>query len=250
MITYTGNGTRITAIGEPDAAELIQSTTSLSQIEHLSLDSCKIADDDVIAMLSNLRQCSSLWIKFCPITDRLFDHRLVQQVAIVSLLDLDIGDTALVRISRFPNLLSLRVARCGISSESVTELSRSHKLRYLYLEHCNLADSMSSSLPFLPQLISLSLSGNPITDTACANIRRLSDLESLFMSDTMITDRGALAFINLKHLQDLRLANTSITGKAISAIIAALPKLRNLDLRNVSAHDIDTNFPGYLFVDM
>lgn len=117
-----------------------------------------------------------------------------------------------------PCLVSLDLARTGVTGAGLARLRDFRHLRRLRLDHTAVDDSGLDHLSGLESLEYLNLVGTPVTDAGLEHLSGLRSLRSLYLWQTGVTDEGAARLAQaLPELSIVRDTSTSLATDAAPA---------------------------------
>jgi serine/threonine protein kinase len=111
-------------------------------------------------------------------------------------------------------------------------------LTHLNLFGADIGDADLEHLVGLPKLRWLSVQRTQVTDAGLKTIGRMTELRGLHLSDLPVTGIGLRHLSGLKELEALSLMATAVRGPDL-VVLAAFPRLRQVNLKGVSALDDD-----------
>jgi hypothetical protein len=170
----------------------------------------------------------------------LADNNVVPNITSLDLADTDLTDVGMAQLPKFRKLRRLSLFYCNISNLGLRHLSTMMTLEVLNLDSREISDDGLANLKPLKNLKSLDIFSGRITDTGCVHISKITSLETLELCGGGIGDLGCTLLANLENLTSLNLSqNERITNRGAAAL-AALSKLRALNLSNtrVNAHSL------------
>lgn len=151
----------------------------------------------------------------------------------------DTSDKELRHLGELPNLESLDLGGCNVTTEGILRLRSSRKLKRLGL--ADLQQSINDTtikriVSAWPNLESISLNSGHITDVGLSHIGKLRRLRYLNISRTQITDKGLESLAGLSQLTTLHAGNTNILDQGM-VHLGVLTSLEKLDLNFTGISD-------------
>ena len=202
-----------------------------------SLDLCYSGvRDSMVGRLTDLEYLTELNLASCPIGDwalaHLADNDVVPNLISLDISDTDCSDLGMRHIAKFRKLKRLSLFYCNVSNASLRHLSQLSDLEALNLDSRDIGDSGVWHLRGLQKLKSLDLFSCRITDSGCESIAQMKSLESLELCGGGLSDQACAILATLDNLTSLNLSqNERITNRG-AASLAALSKLKALNLSN------------------
>ena len=146
-----------------------------------------------------------------------------------------VPDECLEQLAFFPELQSLNVGDCRISSDQLKYLAaaRLGKLASLVLSHTAIDDKGLKHLRPLRALESLTLRETAISDAGLDPVAALAELKVLDLSKTKVTDAGVKKLQQLDNLKWLLLAETALTDAGLDDL-APLTNLGRLTINKTN----------------
>lgn len=204
------------------------------------LDLCYAAVKDVhLSRFTNLPLLEELNFDSCAVGDwslaHLVDNNVVPNLTSLSLGDCDISDEGMAHLPKFTKLKSLSLFYCDISNAGLQHLSTMNSLENLNLDSRDISDDGLYYLRKL-NLKCLDIFSGRITDVGCVHIGKIKSLECLELCGGSIGDLGCSQLAeNLENLTSLNLAQNELITNNGAFALAALSKLKSLNLSYTSA---------------
>jgi len=128
-----------------------------------------------------------------------------------------IDDDALVTLTNFPNLKTIRLNQCPyVSDIGLEHLLKLEKLTDLDLsENSVITDAGMQHVGAMQQLTKLNLWRVPITDSGVEHLASLTNLTWLNLDNTQLTDAGLPHLAGMKNLEFLHLGSTLVTDAGL-----------------------------------
>ncbi|KAL7580137.1 hypothetical protein ACA910_012894 [Epithemia clementina (nom. ined.)] len=228
--------------------EAVINFSHLLCLQALSLHGCRCLTDRCLAALSNLYNLSVLDISQC---DLVTDEGIEMLESLEALEEIGLGwcrqltDRALETIAKQPqrssNVRILRLARCNLTDEGISELSRLQSIEELDLNGCARITSpaLGKAIERLERLTILNVS-------YCPGILRsswqgkINNLRSLELCYSAVRDTHILRLRHLPALEELYLDSCPISDSAIGHLADSnvVPNLSSLDLADTDLTDI------------
>jgi hypothetical protein len=117
-----------------------------------------------------------------------------------------------------------------VTDAALEPLSELTQLRFLDLGFSQVTDAGLKHLAACKNLQALGLASTNVTDAGLNQLASLPHLQRLVLMRTAVTDAGLMALRRMRNLQLLNLGATKTTASGRSALQAALPKLKIIDL--------------------
>ena len=151
----------------------------------------------------------------------------------------DVSDGELQHLDELPNLESIDLGGCNVTTEGILQLRSSRKLKRLGLDDIRppLNDNDIGRIASAwPNLESISLGSCQITDAGLSHVGNLRRLRYLNVSRTQITDKGLGSLAGLSQLTTLHANNTRILDQGM-VHLGAMESLEKLDLNYTGISD-------------
>jgi len=189
-----------------------------------------------LARLSDLPSLEEINMDSCPIGNwslaHFADNNVVPNLKSLDLADTDVTDRGLVHIAKLKHLEHLSLFYCDITNAGLRHISQMESLQVLNLDSRDIGDSGMFFLRNLKNLKCLDVFSGRITDNGCSHIGKIQSLESLELCGGGVGDFGCHHLSKLENLTSLNLSqNERITNIGASSL-AALTKLKALNLSN------------------
>lgn len=141
----------------------------------------------------------------------------------------EMGDAEIGFLENTPELISLALSSCGLSSKSIPAFGALRKVRSLDLGSNRIGTDGWRMLKMFTKLSRLDAGGNAITDEGIKYLCELPNLEELNVSSSGSVTDISIEYLNqLQSLDNLDLSNTNVSDLGIAHM--NLPTLRSLSL--------------------
>ncbi len=176
---------------------------SMPGLRRLTLARMPLIDDEVFALIGNLKQLEYLNLDQAGLDGSMLDQLVtLEKLTELNLIGTNVGDQAMQHIGKLKNLESLDLGSTQVSDAGMERLVE------------------------LPNLKGLHLSGLKLTDKAMLHVSALKQLDELFMVRVPVTDAGIEQLLQMGSLRMIGLEQTRVTQKGLARIKQMLPKCR------------------------
>lgn len=246
-VAYFGNVT-VVQLQSAHSDQELHMVKHFSQLESLILEGAKITDQGLTVLEG--KQCLvRLDLSDTRVGDQGLAHvRGLSRLEVVHLDGTDITDEGLARMKGMTGLKTLGLRGTKVTDGGLAHLKGLSNLTSLDLDGTKITDGGLARIAGLTKLKTLSLSATLISDEGLAYLEGLSDLTCLSLDGTQISDSGLAHLKLLTNLEELRLWSPKITPTGVSALQAALPKLKINPVywMTAQAHDaVVVELPGW-----
>lgn len=173
--------------------------------------------------LAKLKKLRTISLRGCPIDgDFSFLHDL-EDLYMVSLSELQLGEHEVVELNRLNHLKYLQLSLTEADDSDLELIAKLEPQIYLQLSRC--PDLTSAGYRSLAdaRLVSLYLFSTSIENDQLAHIGKITTLRSLGIYNASITDDALKHLRGLKALSSLNIRNTQVTEEAIAKLKESLP---------------------------
>eukprot|EP00934_Nitzschia_sp_Nitz4_P009044 Nitzschia sp. Nitz4//scaffold14_size191712//154002//156659//NITZ4_001750-RA/size191712-processed-gene-0.80-mRNA-1//-1//CDS//3329537008//9034//frame0 len=192
--------------------------------------------DSHLGQLTHLPALEVLSLDSSPVGDwaiaHLANNNVVPNLKSLDLADTELTDLGMVHLAKFQSLQRLSLFYCNISSRGLRHLAKLTSLEVLNLDSREIDDSGLVHLRHLTKLKSLDVFSGRITDAGCSHIARIKSLENLELCGGGVGDLGCAILATLHNLTALNLSQNDRISNRGAASLAALSKLKHLNLSN------------------
>lgn len=207
----------------------------IDKVVTLELCYAGVADAHLL-QLQHLPALRELNLDSCPVGDAALGH-LANQNVTPNLVSLDLADTDLTdmgmqHIAKFRKLQRLSIFYCDVSNRGLRHLAQLHDLETLNLDSRDISDEGLRYLRKLTKLKNLDIFSGRITDMGCGHLSKIKSLETLELCGGSIGDQGCSYLGSLENLTSLNLSQNERISNRGAATLAALTKLKALNLSN------------------
>jgi len=122
----------------------------------------------------------------------------------------------------------------GLTPAVMSELSGNSSVRMLSVTYCDVTNEGANLLwSGCPKLEAVQFYGNDIGDEAFRNVKAARALKLVDLANAALTNQTIVYLREAPHLEQLILADASV-GEDCGPLLAAMPRLRRVDLRGVT----------------
>lgn len=208
---------------------------SLSQLHTLSLDSSELSDIDLTSLkgLVNMKELvlSEANLKAEHLKDSL---QSMQNLETLNLSRVQVDDADFSFLSEFKNLQSLDLSESGLHDAQISSIASVSSLKTLRLYKCKgLTNETLQKLGNLVHLQELDLGDAGRGDLSLDLIGKMKELRKLTLTFWNLSKSDPTMFSTLTNLIVLKLSSTRITALGLSAI-AKINSLRELTISGCS----------------
>ena len=206
----------------------LENLRDLTEINEISLNSCRKISDRTLKFLSTLKSLKSLDLTGTPTTDAgVKDLRVLSELT-----RLELGSTRVSARGLEPlrDLRKMQSFNFGdlVESDAVVNIAKDSwpELQVLSLPGTVLTEAGVTGLSGLPMLASLELRLRDVTDEQLRRITPLQKLTRLRLMSIQLSDAGMEQLAALTNLKDLHLNYTKVTPAGVAKLQQALPKCK------------------------
>ena len=185
--------------------EHIPLLASLYQLSSLDLSNRPISDTGLL-QLPPLSCLQSLYLDYCPITDKSLQH-----------------------IGKFANLEIVSVRGTRVEGQKLAPLQSLKSLQTLNASNCQLGDAALAHVEKMPSLEVLALAGTEVTGSGLIHLKPLLRLRVLNLNGCRVNDDALPALYGLHELRMLYVEQTDVTEDGIEQFNNQTPELAIFD---------------------
>ena len=164
------------------------------------------------------------------------DWALLHRCTRINLRGLDINESHLQQLKRFPALKYLDLTGTPITDEGMRHLKDLSRLEWLWLSDTQVTDAGLVHLKGLKNLTWLRLEGTQVSDVGLPHLKDMRSLEWVILTDTHVTGDGLVHLLGLPNLERLGLNGTDVHDKDV-AYLKQMAQLKIVDLTNTQVTD-------------
>lgn len=160
------------------------------------------------------------------VTDR--DLRAIASLKELEVLEIYHGDfqlSSLQHLSNLTKLRRLRLERCPIENDAISEICKLKSLEVLNLPAAEFDDSGLAAIATLPQLHLLRFGSQHVSDEGLRVIASMPRLRFLHLLHVPITDAGIEHLSGMHQLESFYLDGGNVSEAGLERLIQALPEL-------------------------
>ncbi|MBS1991040.1 MAG: hypothetical protein JSS83_11010 [Cyanobacteria bacterium SZAS LIN-3] len=174
---------------------------------------------------------TGLIVEGFPMTDAQFvGLKNLENLTMLDLKEVDIGDAGMARLKSCKSLLDLRISQSLITGRGLAALKDLKQLTSLNLDKNRLGMGFLVHLKGLTNLVTLRLGATEIGDGDVANLRDMKSLRKLILGrNSKITDASIPVFLGLTNLKRLDCTDCKISAAGLMRL-KALPRLKHLQI--------------------
>jgi hypothetical protein len=207
----------------------------INKVRSLELSYAGVRDSHLMQW-THMPALEELNMDSCPMGDQALGHLSNRDVTpnlrSLDLADTDLTDAGMAHIAKFGKLQRLSIFYCDVTNRGLRHIAQLVDLETLNLDSRDISDEGLRHLHRLTKLKHLDMFSGRITDTGCGHLSKIKSLETLELCGGSIGDTGCSLLGNLEKLTSLNLSqNERITNRGAAAL-AALTKLKALNLSN------------------